>query len=104
MGIYQVNFNAIRKDDASRKRKYCFWSGQDVLLEKVDEAKSQVVANSLTAHRVWPTGIQGIWKRIRFLLRLKVKSALFDNLLTFAVLCNTVTLSLTSANMTIEME
>ena len=104
MGIYTVNFSAIRKDDAARKRKILLWSGQDVLREKVDASKSQGIADSLTAHRVWPTGFKGLWKRIRFLLRIKVKSSLFDNLLTFAVLCNTITLSLTSANMTTEME
>jgi hypothetical protein len=44
--------------------------------------------------RVWPNGIYGIYKRMRFQLRIIVKSAFFDSFMTFAVLCNTITLSI----------
>jgi len=44
--------------------------------------------------RVWPLGCKGLIKRIRFVLRIIVKHAIFDSLMTFMVLCNTVTLAL----------
>ena len=69
------------------------WSGQDVLPIQLDHKKSLFVIDHLNNHRVWPAGLSGIIKRIRFVLRIKVKSAIFDNGMTFAVLLNTITLS-----------
>ena len=43
--------------------------------------------------RVWPLGAKGIIKRIRSVLRVIVKHTLFDSLMTFMVLLNTVTLA-----------
>ena len=104
MGVYEVDFQAIRKDDHSYKRFRPLWSGQDILREKLDNAKSLLVVDHISSHRVWPTGFAGIAKRMRFVTRIKVKSAIFDNALTFAVLLNTITLSLVSATMTSELE
>lgn len=44
-------------------------------------------------NRVWPTGLGGLIKRIRYQLRILVKSSLFESSMTFAVLLNTITLS-----------
>ena len=104
MGIYEIDFQAIRKDDNSYKRCRPIWSGQDILREKLDNSKSLFVTDHISSHRVWPVGYAGITKRMRFVTRIKVKSSLFDNALTFAVLLNTVTLSLVSSTMTVELE
>ena len=72
--------------------------------EKLDNAKSLWVVDHISSHRVWPYGIEGLFKRLRFITRIKVKSSLFDNALTFAVLLNTITLSLVSSTMTPELE
>ena len=104
MGVYEIDFQAIRKDDISYKRLRPLWSGQDVLREKLDNAKSLSVVDHISSHRVWPNGFPGITKRMRFVTRIKVKSSLFDNALTFAVLLNTITLSLVSSTMTSELE
>jgi hypothetical protein len=100
MGIYEIDFQAIRKDDISYKKLRPLWSGQDILREKLDNSKASFVVDHISSHRVWPTGLEGILKRMRFVTRIKVKSSLFDNALTFAVLLNTITLSLVSSTMT----
>jgi len=70
----------------------------------LDNDKSQWVVDHISAHRVWPFGVPGLFKRLRFITRIKVKSSIFDNALTFAVLLNTITLSMVSATMTPELE
>ena len=75
-----------------------------MLPDKLDFRKSLEVAEMLNCHRVWPEGISGIYKRLRFVLRIKVKSAFFDNLLTFFVLLNTIALSLNSYGMMDDLE
>ena len=49
--------------------------------------------NQLNLIRVWPAGMKGIIKRIRYVLRIIVKHELFDSLMTFMVVLNTVTLA-----------
>mmetsp|Transcript_7183 Transcript_7183/g.12108 ORF Transcript_7183/g.12108 Transcript_7183/m.12108 type:complete len:1503 (-) Transcript_7183:75-4583(-) len=93
MGIYQIDFNEIRKDDVSKKKIRPMWSGQDVLPDQLDHRKSVWVIEHLNNIRVWPLGLNGIVKRLRFKLRIVVKSPFFDNIMTFAVLLNTITLS-----------
>lgn len=90
----EVDFKEIRKFDAQRKRSKPIWSGQDVIPDHLDYEKSLGIISIINKHRVWPLGITGLWKRIRFVLRLHVKSDFFDNLMTFAVVLNTITLSL----------
>ena len=80
------------------------WSGQDVLPLQLDEAKSDWVITMVNANRVWPPGLHGIYKRARFVMRVKVKSAAFDSLMTFAVLCNTVTLAMQHHGMEASLE
>ena len=70
------------------------WSGQDVLPDHLNELKSNWIIKQINRNRVWPQGFGGFLKRLRFTLRIMVKSALFDSSMTFAVLCNTVTLSI----------
>ena len=60
----------------------------------INNEKAVLVAEHLNNNRVWPTGIRGYFKRIRFVLRILVKSAFFDNFMTFAVLINTIVLSI----------
>lgn len=45
----------------------------------------------------------GVWKRFRYYLRIFLKNAFFDNLMTFCVLLNTVVLGLDHAGMSKEM-
>ena len=58
----------------------------------------------LNANRVWPPGLYGLYKRVRFIMRIKVKSAFFDSLMTFAVLCNTCTLAMAHYGMSESMK
>ena len=93
MGIYEINFHALRRADISLKKQTPFWSGQDVLPDQMDFQKSTGVATQLNLIRVWPTGAKGIIKRIRYVLRIIVKHAVFDGLMTFMVVLNTITLA-----------
>ena len=94
MDIYKVNFNQIRKYDAAKKRQTPIWSGQDVIPDKLDASKSALACEKISNHRVWPNGFKGIKKRLRFIVRLHVKSDFYDNFFTFLVLLNTITLSM----------
>lgn len=94
MGKFEVNFHEVRKADAQKKRKRPTWSGQEVLRENIDHQKSCKIIDQINSNRVWPTGFSGILKRIRYVLRIFVKGAFFDNFMTFAVLLNTITLSM----------
>ena len=80
------------------------WSGQDVMPIQLDESKSSWVIEHINDIRVWPTGLNSITKRMRFVLRIKVKSAFFDNFMTFAVLLNTITLAVNHHNMSKKLE
>ena len=62
--------------------------------DQLDKFKSQSIISKINKIRVWPEGVGGIIKRLRFLLRIMVKSSFFDNSMTFAVLLNTITLSI----------
>lgn len=104
MDIYELNFNQIRKFDASRKRNTPTWSGQDVIPDKLDAGKSALICEKINGHRIWPLGLQGLMKRSRFIVRLHVKSDFYDNLFTFLVLLNTITLSLNKYPLDAEME
>ena len=48
----------------------------------------------LSAHRVWPTGLFGYFKRAKFLWRIQVKSEHYDNFFTLFVFLNTITLAM----------
>ena len=62
--------------------------------DQIDFQKSSFVVGQLNMIRVWPLGCKGTIKRARFVLRIIVKHAIFDSLMTFMVVCNTVTLAL----------
>jgi hypothetical protein len=75
-----------------------------VLPTRLDQEKSQYIVNHINSIRVWPEGLQGVIKRMRCQLRRLVKSAFFDNFMTFAVLLNTITLSLDHYGIATELE
>ena len=58
----------------------------------------------INSHRVWALGMKGLMKRARFIVRLHVKSDFYENLFTFLVLLNTITLSLNQYPLDAEME
>jgi hypothetical protein len=86
------------------KHKAPKWSGQDVLPDHLDYSKSQVIVDEFGWIRVWPTGLYGFWKRIRFVLRLFINGAFFDNFLTTCVLLNTITMAMETPNPSAEMD
>jgi hypothetical protein len=91
-----VNFQEVRRHDASKKKISPMWSGQDVLPTELDNQKSLDIITLMSKHRVWPTGMKGIIKRARFTLRLVAKSDGYDNFFTLFVFLNTITLSMTA--------
>ena len=87
------------------KKRRPMWSGQDVIPDKLDYATSIKVVEHLNSIRVWPVDrVYDCWKRFRAVLRIIVRSWFFDNFLTFAVLLNTITLSLNHYGIKPEME
>lgn len=67
-------------------------------------ASSLDIISKLNANRIWPTGLFGVWKRIRFVLRIFVNSNAVEGFLTFCVLSNTVTLAMDRPAMGAELE
>ena len=104
MGDYTLNFQEIRKHDVNKKKQIRMWSGQDVLPIHLDEQKSLLVVDLINAHRVWPEGLQGLLKRLRFVIRLHVKAETYDNFFTFFVFLNTITLALQRYGMPKELD
>lgn len=89
-----VDFNNIRKFDAGKKKIKPMWSGQDILPDSLDNEKCALIVNKINGHRVWPTGVFGMYKRAKFLWRIQVKSDMYDHFFTFFVFLNTITLAL----------
>ena len=103
LGMYEINFTKIRRHDISFKKQKQIWSGQDVLRDGLDNEKAVLVTNTLNNIRVWPEGFFAGWyKRSRSILRLLVLSPFYDGFMTFAVLLNTIVLSLDSYGLTPE--
>lgn len=75
-----------------------------MLPDYLNNEKSQLVVNKLNEHRVWPVENRQYWKRIRYVLRKFVKSSFFDNSMTFAVLLNTIVLSIDHYGIVNEVE
>jgi voltage-dependent calcium channel T type alpha-1G len=67
-----------------------------VLPTELDNHKSVWIIDQINEHRVWPEGYPGYSKRLRYSLRIFVKSDFYDNFFTFFVFLNTITLSLDS--------
>lgn len=58
----------------------------------------------MSQHRVWPQGLKGLMKRARYIVRLHVKSPMYDDFFTFVVLLNSVTMAMNSYGMSKERE
>lgn len=104
MDGFQPDFYNIKKYDMSMKKRSPMWSGQDVMPDKLDYMTSLEVISFINNIRVWPSGYHGYWKRFRSIMRIIVRSWFFDNFLTFAVLLNTITLSLNHYGISKEVE
>ena len=104
MSGFEPDFQNIKKYDMGKKRLRAMWSGQEVMQDKLNCEMSSELISIINFSRVWPTGIIGIRKRFRVVFRLIVKSTIFDNSLTLAVLLNTIVLSLNHYGISQEME
>ena len=100
---FTIDFLQIKKSDQMRKRETKFWSGQDVLGDQMDSKKSILIVESLSSVRIWPRGIKGLLKRLRAKSRVVVKSVTFDSCMNLFVLLNTITLSLNSHGMSVQL-
>lgn len=62
------------------------------------------VISKINAVRVWPKGPINMFKKLRVLLKMVVKLSMFNNLLTFCVLLNSVLMGMQKYDMSIELE
>ena len=65
-----------------------------MLEESLNVDKSLWVVAFINPIRVWPKGAYGVIKKVRCLLKLFVKSALFDNIMLLSVLLNTIIMAM----------
>ena len=75
-----------------------------MLPHTIDVTASLAILGKLNANRVWPMGLFGVWKRVRFVLRILMNSAAIEGFLTSCVLSNTVTLAMDRPAMPAELE
>lgn len=59
IGSYDIDFNKVRMQDVSKKKKRPIWSGQDVLPDLLDHSKSLDIIDHINSIRVWPEGFTG---------------------------------------------
>lgn len=85
--------------DMSRKRKTPLWSGQEVLEIGLNNELSMWVIDRINAVRVWPKGFFGYLKKLRCLIKMMVRHELFNSVMTFCVLLNTIVMGMDSYNM-----
>ena len=94
MDGFDLDFDEVRLKDASLKKRISMWSGQDVLDETLNKEKSLWIIKRLNAVRVWPLFIFGLVKKARVLLKMFVRTTLFDQFMTQSVLLNTVVMAM----------
>ena len=91
---FEIDFNEVRMKDSSLKRRKFIWSGQDVLEYSLNKDMSKQVITHLNKMRIWPKFTFGYIKKIRCLLKMFVKTSLFENFMTFCVLTNTIVMAM----------
>lgn len=89
MGKNQIDFVTVRDKDCNVKRKTPFWSGQDVLMDSLNQDKSEWITEFLNMVRVWPKGFFGLLKKVQCMLKIVAKSSIFDHSMLISVLMNT---------------
>ena len=94
LGKNQIDFDSVRIKDNNVKKKTPIWSGQDVLTDSLNASKSTWILSFMNAVRIWPKGGLGLLKKIQCILKIIVKSALFDNSMLSCVLLNTLVMAL----------
>ena len=82
------------RDATSDKKKLITWSGQDVLENSLTNESSKWVTAFISGVRVWPKAGMGYLKKARCLLKMFVRTPLFDNFMTVSVLINTIVMAM----------
>ena len=90
----KIDFNEVRRSDVARKRRTPTWSGQDVLCISYNRDHAEYVTEQMSSLRVWPKGVNGVVKRVRFVIKKFINSGFMDNVMTMAVFINTVIMAL----------
>ena len=91
---FEIDFDEVRIQDSFVKRRLFYWSGQAVLGETLDMDMSRDVITYLNKTRIWPKFAFGYVKKLRCLLKMFVKTSLFENFMTFCVLANTIVMAM----------
>ena len=91
---FEIDFNEVRLKDASLKKTVLTWSGQDILENSLTNDHSKLVVSHLSSVRVWPKFGMGYLKKARCLLKMFVRTKLFDNFMTISVLINTIVMAM----------
>ena len=91
---FEIDFTEVRMKDASLKKNLFTWSGQDILENSLTNENSMWITKFLNAVRVWPKAGMGLLKKARCLLKMFVRTPVFDNFMTISVLINTIVMAL----------
>ena len=96
MSNYDIDFTAVRNDDANFKKRVPIWSGQDVLEIGIDKTMSSKILAKMSLLRVWPKGFYNPVKKTRTVIKEFVRLSIFNAFLTICVLINTIGMAMES--------
>ena len=101
-----IDFDEVRLMDAGAlsKNKTFIWSGQDVLETSMKNSLASWTVVRLNKLRVWPLAFFGLVKKARCLLKMFVRTSLFENFMTLCVLLNTIVMAMDSYGIDKELE
>lgn len=93
-----IDFDEVRLMDAGAlsKNKTFIWSGQDVLETSMKNSLASWTVAHFNKLRVWPLAFFGLVKKARCLLKMFVRTSLFENFMTLSVLLNTIVMAMDS--------
>ncbi|CDW88937.1 cation channel family protein [Stylonychia lemnae] len=86
------DYLVMRRIDLQKKKIISRWSGQDVLMNSMNDYKALYITSKLNGIRVWPQA-WGFLKQFKNSIKTMVKSPIFENFMLLCVLINTVILA-----------
>ena len=90
---FDLEIERACKAAAKRKNDKTEWSGQDIKID-YDPYYATIATNQMSNIIIYPSGIYGVYVKVRSCIRTFVNSQFFENLMTIAVAINTVVLAL----------
>lgn len=87
------NIRKAKIDVKNKKKSEYLWSGQDILPD-FDPQYAKEACERVSAVRIWPKRMDGLFKRVQVYTKRLVRTDFFDTLMTLFVFLNSLCLAL----------